>query len=84
MENKYGDGGLIYKNDRKTEDWHADYNGTLTIEGKEYFIGLTIKTGQRGKFMAAKIRPKNGPAASVAKPAQKVVLEDELDDGIPW
>jgi len=81
MENKYGDGGLIYKNERKTEDWHADYSGTLTIEGKEYFISLTIKQGQRGKFMAAKVKPKDG---AIAKPVKKVVLDDDLDDGIPW
>jgi len=30
--------GSIWKNDKKTQDTHADFNGTAIIEGVEYWV----------------------------------------------
>ena len=30
--------GQIWKNDRKTTDKHPDFNGTINVDGKEYWL----------------------------------------------
>ena len=48
--------GAIFKNDKKTEDKHPDYTGTINVDGKEKQISLWIKEGKKGKFFSASIR----------------------------
>jgi hypothetical protein len=54
--------GILSKNDRKTEDWHADYRGTINVEGREYYLDAKIreKRDGSGKFFSLKVRPKAG------------------------
>lgn len=40
----------LFKNDRKDSDKHPDYNGTLNVDGVEFWISGWIKEGKRGKF----------------------------------
>lgn len=58
-ERKEGD-GVLFKNDRKTDDRHPDYKGNALINGQEMDIGAWVKesakTGQ--KFFSLSIRPK--------------------------
>lgn len=69
--------GILFKNDRKESDTHADYNGSCTIEGREYWMNAWIKEGQRGKFMSFSFKPKQNevqravsqPPARTQKPA---------------
>ena len=44
-EQKDMDGGA-FKNDKKSEDWHADWNGSAMIEGTEYWVNM-YETYQR-------------------------------------
>jgi len=30
--------GAVWKNDRKTTDKHPDYNGAITVDGKDYWL----------------------------------------------
>ena len=32
--------GVAFKNDKKSEDWHADWNGSAIIDGTEYWINM--------------------------------------------
>jgi uncharacterized protein (DUF736 family) len=42
--------GILFKNDRKTEDKHPDYTGSYTdCEGRECFLDGWIKQGKSGK-----------------------------------
>lgn len=41
--------GAIFKNDRKENERQPDYNGTINVEGKEYYISCWIKESQAGK-----------------------------------
>lgn len=45
--------GVIFKNDRKTQDNHPDYKGSINIEGVEYWQAAWIKKSKDGKtFMS--------------------------------
>lgn len=50
--------GVLFRNDRKTQDNHPDHNGSCTINGVEYWISAWVKEGQRGKFFSMAFKPK--------------------------
>jgi hypothetical protein len=53
--------GALFKNQRKTSDTHADYNGTATINGVEYFVDSWIKEAESGsKYMSLRFKAKTG------------------------
>jgi hypothetical protein len=50
--------GMLFKNDRKEKETHADYKGSITIDGVEYWLNAWVKTGKKGKFLNLSVRPK--------------------------
>ena len=50
--------GLLFKNDRKTEDKHPDYTGTITVNGEQLELSAWIKQGKTAKFMSLSVQPK--------------------------
>ena len=77
--------GVLFKNDRKTEDWHADYKGNLNVNGVEMWLDATIREGKSGqKFMSVKVRPKEQQSnPSQAKPAPDMSAPI-ADDDVPF
>ena len=58
--------GSLFKNDRKSADTHADYTGSLNVEGKEVWINAWIKESKSGtKFMSLSVRPKEARTAAL-------------------
>jgi hypothetical protein len=49
---------VIFKNNKKENEKHPDYRGTINVDGKELEISLWIKEGKAGKFFSA-VRFKN-------------------------
>lgn len=43
-QNNQDNSGSIFINDRKTSEKHPDYKGTITIEGKKYWVSGWLKT----------------------------------------
>ena len=35
--------GALFKNERKEAETHADYNGTINVEGQEYWLNSWLK-----------------------------------------
>lgn len=71
----------LFRNTRKQEETHADFNGTFTDkDGTEYWINAWSKTPKNGgeKFLSGKIKPK------VAKAEPRVETRQKLDDEIPF
>ena len=81
MTDKRDNSGILFKNDRKQQDNHADYQGTCMIGGIEYYMNAWLKDGARGKFMSFSFKPKKLPADYGKQPA----FEDRMaDDTIPF
>lgn len=51
--------GSLFKNDKKTQETHADYKGTCLIEGTEFWINAWIKKGKNGSFMSLSFKAKD-------------------------
>ena len=57
--------GALFKNEDKDEThptW-ADYQGSVNVEGVEYWLSAWIKEGKSGKFMSLSLKPKEAKAA---------------------
>lgn len=85
--------GILSKNQRKEEDRHPDYTGSINVDGTEYWLSAWIKTASKGKmegqrFFSLTVRPKEAAApASAPKAAKqkgKSTSMDDIDDDIPF
>lgn len=47
---------VIFKNNKKENEKHPDYRGTINVDGRELEISLWIKEGKAGKFFSGKIQ----------------------------
>lgn len=75
----------LFKNKKKEKDTHADFEGTLNVNGEEFWINAWIKTSQKdgGKFMSGSIKPKQGRQPA-SRPAQKPRDPDLDPADEPW
>ena len=75
--------GALFKNRDKDEahpKW-ADYQGSINIEGTEYWLSAWLKESKKGeKFMSLSVKPKNQRAS---RPAQSAPAPDPGSD-IPF
>lgn len=68
--------GIIFKNDRKQQPSHADYNGEVNVDGTHYYINLWVKVGKSGKtFFSVSVKPKNNQGNHGYQSSQ--LLEDD-------
>lgn len=77
--------GIISKNDRKTTDKHPDINGTLDVEGVEYWISGWKKTRKSdgGTFYSLSVKRKDGQAPASrqqSQPAEQPPPRTNADD----
>lgn len=77
--------GVLFRNQDKATDRHPDYNGSLNVEGKEYWFSGWIKTSSgRGKlpagtkFLSVAITAKDDP------PSRPNTGDQDFDDDIPF
>jgi len=75
--------GVLFRNERKTQDNHPTHTGSINIEGKEYYLNAWVKDGKSGKFFSMSVKPKEQPAQQ-AKPAQQAPAADDFNDDIPF
>jgi hypothetical protein len=79
--------GALFKNTRKERDSHPDYNGTIKVDGREFWISAWIKEGQKGKFMSLSVKPKDEqPKQSISQRAVAKVRNpnEDMNDEIPF
>ena len=84
--------GVLFINDRKTEDAHADRNGSINVDGKEYWLNGWLKKDKSGRpFLSLSVKPKeqqqpaNKPTAQTRRPAPVPADDGPLcEDDIPF
>ena len=86
MSNTRDNSGALFRNDRKEKDTHADYRGSLTVAGVDYWLDAWLNKDKNGNtYMGVKVKPKDAPAdppaCGGAKPGGKP--GDDLD-AIPF
>lgn len=77
--------GSLFKNEKKTEEKHPDMNGSINIEGVEYWISGWTKVSKGGqKFISLSVRPKQEQTRQISKPTNKAKAEDFGPEDIPF
>jgi hypothetical protein len=85
--------GVAFVNDKKETDSHPDMNGSINVDGTDYWISAWWKKPNAGgdEFLSFSIKPKQGaasgktkshPVATRGRPQPKsapVVTDDDLD-----
>ena len=78
--------GVMFKNDRKTEDKHPDYCGSFyDAEGREHFCDAWVKRSSKtgDSFMSFRVKPKQSKGPKKPEFSDRP-LSETLDDGIPF
>lgn len=64
--------GSLFKNSRKTEAKHPDYQGEINVDGKVKRLSAWIKQGKNGSFMSIAVSEpykKEGGSSQSSTPA---------------
>lgn len=56
--------GVLFRNDRRESDKHPEYNGSINIDGVEYWLSAWVKDGKKGKFFSLAVKPKQQRSAA--------------------
>ena len=73
--------GALFRNEKRTNDKQPEYNGSITINGVEYWQSAWVKESKAGKkFFSQSFTPKNPPqeAAYAAPQPLSVVDADDI------
>lgn len=85
--------GMLSRNDRKEQDNHPDFKGTINVEGVEYWLSGWTKEGKPGSKMegkkyfslAVKAKDEKPTAKPVQKQAEKSSKDfSDFDGSIPF
>lgn len=84
MEYDNSNRGTLFKNEKKSEEKHPDMNGSINVDGKDYWISGWKKTSKAGTaFLSLSVRAKEEQTRQVSKPTTKAKAED-FDSDLPW
>ena len=73
--------GALFKNTRREKDSHPEYNGTINVDGVDYWLSAWVKDGQKGKFFSLSVKAKDADAVP-KRNAPPSPFED--DSSIPF
>ena len=77
---KRDNSGVLFKNDKKTEEKHPDMSGSINIDGTEYWISGWKKQSKAGTgFISLSVRTKEQVRQS-SQPTPKAKVHDPFDD----
>src|SRR5262245_7252746 len=70
--------GSHSKNARKEKPSHADYTGSIMIEGRKFWLNGWIRDGEKGKFLSLSARAAEEPRLKPA--ASRMNFDKPIDD----
>ena len=76
--------GVLFRNDKKETEKHPDFTGSIDVGGVDHYLSAWVKESKQGKkFFSISIKPKNDVAAPAIQKAKEIV-QDDLEDDIPF
>lgn len=76
--------GALFKNDNKVDDTHSDYNGSINVDGVDYWLNAWLKKSASGKtYMSLSVKPKRQEAKR-EEPKTPMQGIQGMDSDIPF
>ncbi len=75
--------GVLFKNDRREQDSHPHYRGSINVGGEEFWLSAWLKESEKGKFMSLSVKPKD-EAPKQAAPKKAAAKSEVPNDEIPF
>ena len=73
------DSGALFKNKEKATDKHPDYQGSVNVGGKDYWLSAWLKESKAGeKYMSLAVKAKDAPKGKAPTARQ------EVDSDVPF
>lgn len=78
--------GVLFKNKKKEQPNHPDYEGSCEIDGVQYWLKSWIKEGKQSgeKFMSLSFRPKDDKGGSKGTAKSGAAKGKSDDDDFPY
>ena len=77
--------GVLFNNkEKKTQDNHPDYSGSINFNGVDCWLSGWVKESKGKKFFSLSVKPKEQQARSVEQPTRKAPANDLPDDDLPF
>mgnify|MGYP000196243972 CR=1 FL=1 len=72
--------GILSRNERRENDRHPEFSGSINVGGVEYWLSAWVKTKKdgSGKFFSLSVKPKDSKPKAAPKPAE------DIDEEIPF
>ena len=74
----------LNKNDRKSQESHPDYKGSINVNGVDYWLDGWIKDGANGKFISGSTKPKEARNGDAPRAPSRFESPPDLDDDVPF
>jgi hypothetical protein len=72
--------GSLFKNSRKETEKHPDWNGTIKINGREFWISAWEKQGAKGMFYSLSLGQEKKPQGFTPRGEDELPKYDDLND----
>jgi hypothetical protein len=78
--------GVMFQNDKRTEDWHPHFRGEVSIAGVDYWVSETEATSKKGvPYRKLKFKAKQEAGRQAVREARQIVqtvrfADDNLED----
>ena len=70
--------GSLFRNNKKEEDRHPDFNGSINVEGTEYWLNAWVKESKKDgtKFFSLSVKEKQDSPRQSSAPTRKTKMDD--------
>ena len=78
--------GILSRNERRENDKHPEYTGTLNVDGVDFWLSGWVKERNdgSGKFFSLSVKPKQAPAQKAPQKPVKQAAQAFDDSDVPF